>query len=148
MPRPTILLRAAALSAALLLSGCAAAPAPSPAPSWASAGATTDDGPVLLGAQDAVDLLGERDDVTVIDVRTPEEHAAGHLDGTLLLDIQAPGFDERLDDLDRDGAYLVYCRTGNRSATAVATMADLGFTEVYDAGGYDELAAAGAPTAP
>lgn len=148
MPRPTTLLRAAALSAALVLSGCAAAPAPSPTASDASASTAADDGPVLLGAQDAVDLLAERGDVTVIDVRTPEEHAAGHLEGTLLLDIQAPGFDERLDDLDRDGAYLVYCRTGNRSATAVATMADLGFTEVYDAGGYDELAAAGAPTAP
>jgi phage shock protein E len=109
----------------------------------APAGATIE----LVAADDAVDLLGDRDDVTIIDVRTPEEFEDGHLDGAELFDIQAPDFEERITALDRDEPYVVYCRTGNRSAVAVELMEELGFTEVYDAGGYADLAGAGAPTA-
>ena len=45
-------------------------------------------------------------------------------------------------DLDRDRAYIVYCRSGNRSAAAAARMRDLGFTDVVDAGGFAEAAEA------
>jgi phage shock protein E len=99
---------------------------------------------VTVGAEEAVGLLADRDDLVVVDVRTPEEFAAGHLAGAELLDIYDPAFQDGVDGLDRDGAYLVYCRTGNRSGQAVALMEELGFTEVYDAGGLDALATAGA----
>jgi phage shock protein E len=108
---------------------------------------TTDATIELVAADDAVDLLGDREDVTVIDVRTPEEFDEGHLDGAELFDIQSPDFEERIAALDRHEPYVVYCRTGNRSAVAVELMEELGFTEVYDVGGYAELADAGAPTA-
>lgn len=150
MPRLTLRSTAASLVAAAILSGCAAAPAPSAGTATAPA-ASSDDGTgaaVVLDAPAAVALLADRDDVIVLDVRTPAEHAEGHLDGTLLVDIQDAAFASRVDELDRDRAYLVYCRSGNRSANAVATMAQMGFTELYDAGGFDDLAAAGAPTAP
>lgn len=103
--------------------------------------------PRVLPAADAVSHLEGQDDIVVIDVRTPAEFAQGHLAGAELIDIQAPGFREQVAALDRDGSYLVYCRTGNRSATAVAIMADLGFTDVVDAGGFADLARAGALTA-
>lgn len=79
-------------------------------------------------------------------MRTPAEHAHGHLAGSLLLGIQGSTFAADLDELDRDGTYVVYCRTGNRSATAADRMASMGFTEVLDAGAYDDLAEAGAVT--
>jgi phage shock protein E len=100
----------------------------------------------VVDADEAVALLADRDDLTVIDVRTPEEHAEGHVAGTELIDAQSPDLADRLDALDPDQAYLVYCRSGNRSAAVVAQMAERGFVEVYDAGGFDDLAAAGAPT--
>lgn len=103
--------------------------------------------PQALAPEAAVELLAARDDIMIIDVRTPAEHAEGHLDGTLLFDIQAPEFPAQVDELARDGTYVVYCRTGNRSAAAVERMTELGFVEVYDAGGYDDLVAAGAATA-
>jgi rhodanese-related sulfurtransferase len=84
---------------------------------------------------------------TVIDVRTPEEFDAGHVDGALNVDVQDPGFDAAVSELPKDGSYVVYCRSGNRSAAAAARMADLGFTDVLDAGAFDALAAAGVPTA-
>jgi len=101
-------------------------------------------GVVAVDAEEAVSLLSDRDDLVVVDVRTPEEFAGGHVAGAELLDIYDPAFQDGVDGLDRDGAYLVYCRTGNRSGQAVALMEELGFTEVYDAGGLDALGAAGA----
>ncbi len=114
----------------------------------ATAGATATATAEVVDADTAVEMLTERDELTVIDVRTPAEHAAGHLAGTQLIDIQSSDFTARIGELDRDGAYLIYCRTGNRSAAAVQAMVELGFTELYDAGGFAELAAAGARTGP
>ena len=84
----------------------------------------------------------------IVDVRTPAEYAAGHLEGALNLDLQAPSFDEAVDDLDSDVDYVVYCQTGNRSAQAVSVMVDADLT-VQDAGGIDEAAnATGLPIVP
>lgn len=112
------------------------------------------DGPVASGggvevadAPDAVELLADRDGVTVIDVRTPDEHAAGHLDGAVLLDLAGGQFEREVGDLDRDASYVLYCRTGARSADAAAIMDELGFADVTDAGGYDDLVTAGADVA-
>jgi len=98
-----------------------------------------------LPAAQAVADIGAR---TVIDVRTPAELLDGMVLGAMNIDLQASDFRARIAQLDRDAKYLVYCRTGNRSAQAAAIMADLGFTDVVDGGGFAELAAAGAPTTP
>lgn len=108
-----------------------------------SAPATT--GVRTINAADAVAQLGER---TVIDVRTPAETATGMVAGAMNVDLSAPDFRNRIAALDRDGSYLLYCRTGNRSAQAAEIMRDLGFTDVVDAGGFEGLVAAGAPTGP
>lgn len=76
----------------------------------------------------------------VIDVRTPEEYAAGHLDGAVNIDLSAPDFAARIDALDPDESYVVYCHSGNRSAQATAIMRDAGFDDVLDAGGIDDAA--------
>jgi phage shock protein E len=82
----------------------------------------------------------------LIDVRTPEEIAAGAIEGALHLDIQDPDFDARVAELPRDEAYLVYCRSGNRSAQAIERMRALGFEDLLDGGAFEDLAAAGLPT--
>lgn len=96
----------------------------------------------------AADAVGEIESRTVIDVRTPAELAQGMIAGAINIDIGSPDFRTRIEALDRDGRYLLYCRTGNRSAQAASVMRDLGFTDVVDVGGFDALVAAGAPTAP
>lgn len=70
--------------------------------------------------------------VTVLDVRTPEEFAAGHLPGAVNIDSSAPDFADAVAELPKDGTYLVYCQTANRSGVATDRMVDLGFTDVYD----------------
>jgi phage shock protein E len=84
---------------------------------------------------------------TIIDVRTPEEFAEGHLVDAVNLDLQSGQFAEEIVDLPRDGSYFLYCRTGNRSGQAEAIMRDLGFDDVVNGGGYADLEAAGHPTA-
>lgn len=77
----------------------------------------------------------------IIDVRTPAEFAGGHLDGAVNIDIQSSDFASQIDGLDRNGSYVVYCRSGNRSGMAMAQMLDMGFTDVSNAGSVEEASA-------
>lgn len=56
------------------------------------------------------------------------------LEGALNINLQADDFVEGISALDRSGTCAVYCRSGNRSAQAVAAMKTLGFTDVSDHG--------------
>lgn len=76
----------------------------------------------------------------VIDVRTAEEFAEGHVKGARNLDIQNGDFEEALKDLDKEASYSVYCRSGNRSAAAVELMRNEGFTNVVDLGALEDAA--------
>jgi len=67
----------------------------------------------------------------ILDVRTPEEFAEGHLSGAVNVNLMAPDFESRLVALNRGKTYLVYCRTGNRSAKAIRAMRRLGFRSAY-----------------
>ena len=83
--------------------------------------------------------------LTIIDVRTPEEFAAGHIEGAVNIDLEGGGFSAGIEPLDRAAAYIVYCHSGRRSAIAAATMVTAGFTQVYDLGGIQAWQAAGLP---
>lgn len=99
----------------------------------------------LLTPSAASDLVGDPA-VRVLDVRTAEEFAEGHLAGATQLDWYASDFADRVAELDRDATWVVYCRSGNRSAQATALMADQGFTAVNDVdGGIVAWQAAGLP---
>ena len=73
----------------------------------------------------------------ILDVRTPEEFAAGHLDGAVLVDIKDSTFDAKIAALDPSVPYVVYCRSGNRSAQAVERMKAVGFTDLADLGSLE-----------
>ncbi|HEX6248622.1 MAG TPA: rhodanese-like domain-containing protein [Nocardioidaceae bacterium] len=96
-----------------------------------------------VDATEAVELI-EAGEHTVIDVRTPAEFAAGHVEGAENIDVTASTFEEEVAELDKDEEYVVYCQSGNRSADAADAMAELGFTEVVDGGGIVSLQSAGA----
>lgn len=94
------------------------------------------------GCAPASEPIAVSSDTVILDVRTPEEHASGHLEGSVNIDVQSPDFDALIAQLPTDGEYLVYCRSGNRSAAAVARLESLGFGSVIDAGGLDAAASA------
>ncbi len=76
----------------------------------------------------------------LFDVRTPEEYAAGHLEGAQLLDFNAGDVEAAIPELDPNAEYAVYCRSGNRSGQTVALLKDAGFAHVTDLGAMESAA--------
>jgi rhodanese-related sulfurtransferase len=70
--------------------------------------------------------------VMVVDVRTPEEFAAGHIEGAVNYNVEGPDFAAQIGALDPAGTYAVYCRSGNRSQAAVSAMAQAGIPGIYE----------------
>lgn len=76
----------------------------------------------------------------VIDVRTPEEFAAGHVEGAVNIPYEQIGSGiAGLKDLGKDSRILVYCQTGRRSAIAAEALGKLGYRSVQDGGGMSTL---------
>ena len=68
----------------------------------------------------------------VLDVRTPAEFAQTHIDGAVNIDLRDPNFANQIQKLDKSQTYLVYCRTGKRSAMACQLMQNEGFSSLYN----------------
>ena len=121
---------ATAISAVLILGAC-------------GSGTDTVEAPItqsiaLIDTASADQLVADNSgssDFVILDIRTPEEFGAGHIAGSVNIDFYESSFANQLDDLDKDKTYFVYCNSGNRSGTAMGTMRDLGFTDVYDLDG-------------
>mgnify|MGYP006328550877 CR=1 FL=1 len=131
--RPGLLAIAAVLAAAALLGACGD-----------DDGSSSGSAEPAAGQEAAAAALDQ--DAVVIDVRTPEEYDAGHIEDAQLLDIQSTDFAAGMAELDADQTYVVYCRSGNRSAAATEQMQAAGL-EVLDGGAMDDMVAAGWPAA-
>jgi len=69
----------------------------------------------------------------LVDVRTPEEFAGGHLPGAVNIPVQQ--LSQRMSELDpKDKPIVVYCRSGHRSGQAAALLKGAGHAEVHDLG--------------
>ena len=79
-------------------------------------------------------------DAVIIDVRSAEEFAAGHLEGALNYNVEDGTLAARLSSLDPNGNYIVYCRSGRRSAVAADMMRAAGFDSVADLGALETAA--------
>lgn len=99
----------------------------------------------VVQADSGARLIAEQGSV-ILDVRTPAELAAGHVEGARILGVNGPGFRDALQKLHRDPSHVVHCQSGNRSAMAAGIMAEAGFTFVTDAGAFADLEVAGVPT--
>lgn len=100
----------------------------------------------LLGVA-AFFLMGSKGDLTgpdaralvksgarLLDVRSPEEFAGGHLEGALNLPHQSLTGAEAVLAAKKNEDLVVYCQSGRRSAIAVKTLREAGFTKVHDLG--------------
>lgn len=68
--------------------------------------------------------------VQLVDVRTPGEHASGHIKGARLMDWSSGQFQKELATLDKDTPVLLYCASGRRSDAALNAMQQAGFKDV------------------
>jgi rhodanese-related sulfurtransferase len=123
-------------------SSCSNNPASTPSPS-PSAGTSETSQPTLsaistITAREAFNLIQNNlanPDFLILDVRTASEFAEGHIAGALNIDYYSAEFKTDIGKLDMDKQYLVYCRTGKRSAGAVQIMLDMGFKHVLNLDG-------------
>lgn len=92
--------------------------------------------------------LVQNPDFTILDIRTEEEFRSGTILSSINVDYyKSESFKSELNKLDKSKKYLVYCRSGNRSAKAIEIMKSLGFTDVTELdGGIISWQAAGLPT--
>jgi rhodanese-related sulfurtransferase len=87
-----------------------------------------------------------RDDFIIIDLRSAEEYASGHIEEAINLDYGSSDFLEVLDELNRKGVYLIYSYRDDVSGQVLDAMAGLGFTEVYNMlGGMEHWEEIGLP---
>ncbi len=74
---------------------------------------------------------------TIIDVRTPDEFVGGHISGALNVDVKSDQFEDEIKKLNPSDKYIIYCRSGKRSARAYNIMEKLNFENLYNMeGGY------------
>ncbi len=91
----------------------------------------------LLSASDYKIKLAQDSTIQLVDVRTPDEFATGHIEGAMNINYWGDDFETAIQKLDKKRPVLLYCKSGVRSNKAAAVMQKLGFIELYNLeGGY------------
>ena len=88
-----------------------------------------------ISMEDAMDVMAERTDYLILDVRTQEEFASGHIPGAIVISHEKIKEQAESQLPDKDQLILVYCRSGRRSKLAAQDLVDLGYTNVKEFGG-------------
>ena len=88
-----------------------------------------------ISSRNFQEQLAQNEDAMIIDVRTYMETLEGMIPDAIHIDIMGGRFKEEVEKLDKNKAYYIYCRSGNRSGTACSYMASLGFTKLYNLSG-------------
>ena len=97
-----------------------------------------DKGYTQITAEEAKAIMDSSDDVVILDVRTEEEFAEGHIPGAILIPDYEIEEQAETQLKDKEQVILVYCRSGNRSKAASAALAEMGYTNVQEFGGIND----------
>jgi rhodanese-related sulfurtransferase len=92
-----------------------------------------------INAKQAITLLEEDNNVTLLDVRTIPEYKEGHLRGATLIPVQNLAQNLKMLNSVKDKKIIVYCRSGNRSISASRILEENGFTPLNVKGGIIQL---------
>lgn len=87
--------------------------------------------------EEAVNIMQTEENYVILDVRTAQEFASGHIPGAVLLPNETIGTEDIPLLPDKDQLILVYCRSGNRSKQAAEKLAQLGYTNIVEFGGIN-----------
>ncbi len=102
-----------------------------------SATAVVQEGPIAkdVSIQEFAELIKNKGNAILLDVRTPKEVASEHLANSIHLDFYTDSFNSELAKLDKSKPILVYCHSGGRSGKTMAVLTEMGFKEVYNMAG-------------
>jgi rhodanese-related sulfurtransferase len=90
---------------------------------------------INLNPQEFKDAIENKDNVVILDVRTPAEVAEGIIEGAVVVDLLAGDFAEKVKDFDKNKNYYIYCRSGGRSGQACQVMAGMDFPNLVNLSG-------------
>lgn len=91
-----------------------------------------------ITAEEAANMMQSETDYIILDVRTEEEYASGHIAGAINIPNETIGT-ENIEQLpDKEQLILVYCRSGNRSKQAAVKLVNLGYTNIVEFGGIND----------
>ena len=100
-------------------------------------GTAADDAYQQITQEEAKEMM-DTQEVIILDVREQDEYDSGHIPGAVLLPVDSIDETTAAEVIpEKDSAVLVYCRSGNRSKTASSTLAELGYTNIYEFGGIN-----------
>ena len=100
-----------------------------------------------INAREALETMGARPELVVLDVRTPREFAAGHIDGAINIDFKNANFATEIAKLDGSQDYIIHCRSGGRSTASLTVFKNQGFSHIIHMdGGMLGWKKAGLPT--
>lgn len=90
----------------------------------------------------AIKLVNSSTNLIILDVRTREEYLSGNIPSSINIDVLSQDFKSKIDMLDKNKEYLIYCRSGNRSSIASSIMSTNGFINIYNLEniGYQDFA--------
>ena len=88
-----------------------------------------------ISMDEAVDMMAQESGYVILDVRRPDEFAAGHIPNAINIANEAIGTDEIPELPDKDQLIMVYCRSGRRSKEAAEKLVKLGYTNIVEFGG-------------
>lgn len=80
--------------------------------------------------QDAFAALQSDSSIIVLDIRTPREFSAGHIEGAININYYARDFAEKIGELDPQRPYLMYCQAGGRSHALMRAFSRSPFVDV------------------
>ena len=111
----------------LLLTGCGET----------ASNSSSEDDYQQISQEEAKDMMDSQD-VIILDVREQDEYDSGHIPGAVLLPVGTIDETTAAEVIrEKDSTVLVYCRSGNRSKTASSTLAELGYSNIYEFGGIN-----------
>lgn len=91
-----------------------------------------DESVVNVSPKELSELIKEHEGIKMIDVRTPEEFASGHISGAQNINFFDKNFAKSLEKLDKSEPVIIYCKSGRRSGKSRAVLKELGFEKIYD----------------
>lgn len=92
---------------------------------------------VCISQEEAANLMETEEDYIILDVRTIEEFAVGHIEGAICIPNETISEEEIAELPDKEQLILVYCRSGNRSKQASEKLAAMGYTNIKEFGGIN-----------
>ena len=85
-----------------------------------------------ISVQHLQDLLNQKEDINILDIRTPKEFESGHIENAININYYDKDFAEQVQSIDKSKPLVIYCHSGYRTHRAIKIFEQSSFDTVYD----------------